>query len=333
MDDTLRIWLLENRPYTCLRRRLKHYGLLCQKLEPSLSWTTIMRQVYEALDRLWMTDFGVQWNRDRQYERNVRLYGKLEQRTDAWFASRNQMITASEVYKAIASDATRRELINSKLKPPATTATQSTAAPLLWGTRMECIAKQLYEEMTRCTITDVGCIVHPQIPFLGASPDGLIVPKHEDPPRYGRLVEFKCPYSKVYTEIPSEYIHQMQLQMACSGIPECEFAAFFFRRVQYAEWLQSVSKKGIFAVCPNGGVYHNTTTGPLEHWQVTLPPDTSLTFWVLDSILTRFVEADPHWLPTNYPAFQYVWEEVMRHRAEGTTAQNTRSSTIMMMDI
>jgi hypothetical protein len=99
---------------------------------------------------------------------------------------------------------------------------------LIWGTRFECIAKEIYENETRCTITDVSCVQHPVYPFLGASPDGIIFPTDpKDVRRRGRLVEFKCPFSRVAKDgVPAAYIHQMQMQMACTGRVWCDYVVF-----------------------------------------------------------------------------------------------------------
>ena len=142
------------------------------------------------------------------------------------------MITASEVYSVFGSESAKKEVMMRKLCPRKEGDGPPIAA-LAWGTRFEPVAKRLYEERTKCKITDVSCVQHPVYGFLGASPDGLIVP--DDPTdmrRYGRLVEFKCPMSRVEKpEIPMGYIHQMQMQMECTGIDECEYVEFRFKQV------------------------------------------------------------------------------------------------------
>jgi hypothetical protein len=56
---------------------------------------------------------------------------------------------------------------------------------------------------------------------LGASPDGLII---TEGPKYGRLVEIKCPYSrKVGNGIPEDYWIQMQIQLEVTNLYECEY--------------------------------------------------------------------------------------------------------------
>jgi hypothetical protein len=172
------------------------------------------------------------------------------------------------------------------------------------------VAKRIYEERTRCAITDVSCVQHPVYPFLGASPDGLIVPLDDDPRRYGRLIEFKCPISRpMKDEIPPGYVHQMQLQMECTGIDECEYVEFRFRQVSFTEWTRSKETKGCFAVYDSGAVVYD---------QEIDAEDCQMVYWILQSIKQDFVKKDPAWLSTHLPAFRAFWEEVLDHRKTGT---------------
>jgi hypothetical protein len=91
-----------------------------------------------------------------------------------------------------------------KLSPPKSETRNGTFLnnPLMWGTILEPIAKEQYELDTACAIKDVSCVRHRKYPFLGASPDGIIlVPTDRE--RHHCLVEFKCPKSrKIGGEIP-----------------------------------------------------------------------------------------------------------------------------------
>ncbi len=249
MEDLLAEWLLENRPYTHLNTRLKHFILFCQAQQPGLGYTRLRKLLLPIADALLSSDLGRLWMRDRCYERVLRMYGANDQRTDAWHAKRSEMITASEVYQIFGTDASRREVMMRKLEPRQPTEGSAPVPALIWGTRFEPVAKRIYEERTKCEITDVSCVQHPVHSFLGASPDGLIIPTFDDPRRYGRLVEFKCPMSrKPSDEIPPGYVHQMQMQMECTGIDECEYVEFRFKLVNYTEWKRSKETKGCFAV-------------------------------------------------------------------------------------
>jgi putative phage-type endonuclease len=238
------------------------------------------------------------------------LYGANDQRTDGWHAKRGEMITASEVYNIFGSESARMEVMMRKLEPRKEGSGVPIAA-LAWGTRFEPVAKRLYEERTKCKITDVSCVQHPVHKFLGASPDGLIVPDDDnDLRRYGRLVEFKCPMSRAEKpEIPMGYIHQMQMQMECTGIDECEYVEFRFKQVQYTEWSRSTVTKGSFAVYEDGRVVYDVTE---------VPDDAQMIYWILGSIKEDFVPKDPNWLPNHLEGLTKFWEEVLEHRKNGT---------------
>jgi putative phage-type endonuclease len=225
------------------------------------------------------------------------------------------MITASEVYSVFGSEAARKEVMMRKLEPRPQGDGPGIPA-LMWGTRFEPVAKKIYEEQTDCKITDVSCVQHPIYSFLGASPDGLIIPTGEDPRRYGRLVEFKCPMSRVEKpEIPAGYVHQMQMQMECTGIDECEYVEFRFKQVNYSEWNKSSDTKGIFEVYEDGRVVYDVD---MVH------EDAQGIYWILTSIKKDFVPKDPNWLPSHIEQLQSFWKEVLAHRAAGTRPEEKK---------
>jgi len=326
MDDRLAEWLLDNRPYTHLQRRLKQFILYCQTLQPGLSYTRLRRDVLSAAERLLQGDLGRLWMRDRCYERVLRVYGANDQRTDAWHAKRSEMITASEVYQVLGSESARREVMLRKLEPRVQGDGPGIPA-LLWGTRFEPVAKHIYEQRTNCTITDVSCVQHPIHSFLGASPDGLIAPNDPtDLKRYGRLVEFKCPMSrKPSDEIPPGYVHQMQLQMECTGIDECEYVEFRFKQVNYTEWARTTGTKGCFAVHESGSVVYDQELHEDAYQMI---------YWILASIKEDFVRKDPTWLPEVLPKLRVFWDEVVRHRTAGTKPEVTpKTSGVPSLDL
>ena len=276
-----------------------------------------MRLTHELMN----SEVGRLWVRDRCFERVVRMYGKNDQRTDAWLTQRGTMITASEVSKVWTSLASRLELLMKKLEPPVRAEGMNSIPALIWGTRFEPVAKKIYEDTTACDIIDVGCCRHPVYDFLGASPDGLIVPRlaDSDPLRYGRLVEFKCPMTRVRKEeIPIYYVDQMQMQMECTGIDECESVEFRFKQVNFTEWQSSTDTKGVFAVDPNGKVVYKPDDAMLHEWMPGLTDDYQYLWWVLSDIKKDFVPKDPKWLSDHLPDLRAFWDDVERHRRDGT---------------
>jgi exodeoxyribonuclease (lambda-induced) len=93
-----------------------------------------------------------------------------------------------------------------------------------WGLDTEPAARDRYEEITGTLVSLCGFAVHEEIPFFGASPDGLI---EED-----GLVEIKCPTTVTYTEwvigrvVPEQHKPQMLAQLAVTGRKYVDFFAF-----------------------------------------------------------------------------------------------------------
>ena len=253
------------------------------------------------------------------------MYGSNDQRTDGWHAKRGEMITASEVYGVFGSESARREVMMRKLEPRPPSDGPGIPA-LLWGTRFEPIAKRIYEERTKCTITDVSCVQHPVHTFLGASPDGLIVPNDAtDMKRYGRLVEFKCPISRAMkAEIPPGYVHQMQMQMECTGIDECEYVEFRFKQVNYSEWTKTSDVKGAFTVYEDGKVLYD---------QEVYEDNTQVIYWILSSIKEDFVPKDLEWLPKHLEGLRQFWNEVLDHRKNGTLPPKPEEKKMPSLDL
>lgn len=321
MEDALRTWILDNRPYTHLNARLRHFIHYCRSLEPGLSYTFTKRVVYRTAHKLFEGDVGKLWMRDRAYERVLRLFGVNDQRSSQWHAKRGEMITASEVYKIFGTPEARKEVMLRKLEPPSQGEGSGAIPALLWGTRFEPVAKKIYEQRTNCKILDVSCVQHPVHSFLGASPDGLIVPLNGDEKRYGRLVEFKCPMSRVEKpEIPIAYVHQMQMQMECTGIDECEYVEFRFKQVSFNDWMKStIKEKGCFAVYDDGRVVYDVEN---------IPDDGQVVYWVLQSIKEDFVPKDPKWLTDHLDQLKSFWDEVLEHRKNGTKPEDPKRPTL-----
>jgi len=273
------------------------------------------------------------------------LYGHDDQRTDAWHTKRGEMLTASEIYKAVhdASPALKHEIVMTKLLPrPASSGFGARA--LLWGTRLEPIAKHIY-----CTyiqggvqIMDTTCIPHRDHQFLGASPDGILVTADKNDFRYGKLVEFKCPISREFsndTPIPSTYYHQMQLQLECTDLDECDYVEMKFREVNYSEWEESTAQyKSWFAVAENGRVVYRDIDDKrdVQTWRKEMMPNLetewwATVYWVFEKYRLTTVPRDRTWLPTNLESFRAIWNTVQEHRAAGTLPDHPKEKTILTL--
>ena len=283
-------------------------------------------------------------NKVEKITKLLELYGKDDQRTPAWHAKRGQMLTASEIYKGLADStpAQKHELIMGKLQPKDYNASTGVRS-LMWGTRFEPIAKEIYIDINYGDIqlVDTTCIPHPTVPFLGASPDGVILTENTNDYRYGKLVEFKCPISRQFTNetpVPKEYYHQMQLQMECAGIDECEYIEMQFKEMTYTEWKDTPCRyKSFFAILEDDTYISKSINDSrsIPQWQqellAPLNCEYRLYYWGLVNWRAKTVPKQEDWLEQHLDSFQKIWEEILEYRKTGTLPQSPKEKTILVL--
>lgn len=271
----------------------------------------------------------------------LETYGQNDQRTDAWHSKRGEMLTASEIYKALpdATPSQKHEIIMGKLVPRPRTEGPGPRA-LVWGTRFEPIAKDIYASFSESElkIVDTTCIPHPTVSFLGASPDGIILTEGE---RNGRLVEFKCPISRLFsddTPIPNTYYHQMQLQMECTGLDLCEYIEFQFKCLSYSEWMDSKSLyKGFYAVSDDElqvkykDIQDTRDPATWRKEVLETSEDWNLVYWTLEKYRMKLVEHEKDWLEKNLASITQVWNTILEHRKNGTLPDHPKEKTILTL--
>jgi putative phage-type endonuclease len=272
----------------------------------------------------------------------LKEYGIDDQRTAAWHSKRGEMLTASEIWKAFgdATASARHELMMSKLTPRAPDVGSGVGA-LIWGTRLEPIAKEIYMKKEGLTIVDTSCVKHPEYPFLGASPDGILITPTLEDPRYGKLIEIKCPISRVFTDetpVPSHYMHQMQMQMECTGLDECEYVEFQFKTPKFSEWKDTqVEHKSLFAVSDSGNVIYKSTedTRDIGTWKREVLGETAeeyqFVYWALVFMRCMTVPRDPEWMPTHLPEMKSVWDDIVAHRTAGTLPNSPKDKGVLVL--
>lgn len=139
-----------------------------------------------------------------------------EQRSPEWYKMRENMITASDWASAINLNpySNRKKLLLKKLGHEGSQFSGNSATR--WGQKYEPVATLIYETREEKEIIEFGCIPHPTIDFLGASPDG-ITPD-------GVMVEIKCPPRRKITGIPPIYYWcQVQGQLEVCDLERCDF--------------------------------------------------------------------------------------------------------------
>lgn len=140
------------------------------------------------------------------------------QRSEDWFAARVGKITASRVgaILGVSKYRTAEDVMRSMVREAFGAAPEFIGNEATrYGEAHEQDALDSYTFATDSVVTPSAAVVHPDHPWLAASPDGLV---GDD-----GLVECKAPYRARYTAANEEYRAQMQLQMACTGRSWCDF--------------------------------------------------------------------------------------------------------------
>ena len=144
------------------------------------------------------------------------------QRTPEWYEIRRSLLTASDVasvlgikpyasYKGdIRADTLKKKLEN---KPFGNMFTAH-------GQKYEDEARDMMASVLGETVLDFGLLLHPDHPWLAASPDGVTLS--------GKCVEIKCPLKReiVPGHIPHHYVSQVQVQMSVCDLNETIFVQY-----------------------------------------------------------------------------------------------------------
>lgn len=93
------------------------------------------------------------------------------------------------------------------------------------GNELESVARQAYQELTMEPVETAEFVIHPDIPYAGASPDGYV---GDD-----GLIEIKTRAYHIQLDfilgkqgISGANMKQMQFQMACTGRDWCDYVSY-----------------------------------------------------------------------------------------------------------
>ena len=279
-----------------------------------------------------------------------------EQRTDAWYKFRHNLITASNAYIAFENANTQNQLIYEKCQPLSEQGDKfsyvNVDTPFHWGQKYEPVSVMYYEAEYDTRVGDFGCIQHDQFSFLGASPDGI----NNDPlrpNRFGRMLEIKNIVNREIDGIPKkEYWIQTQLQMETCDLDECDFLETRFQ--EYASESEFLEDGVEFTTSMKGewkGVimYFSTTEGrphyvykPLsmgseefEKWSEAKMDELCATrtdengikklgmcwikniYWRLNEVSCVLVLRNKIWFQNNIGQLERVWRTIEKERISG----------------
>lgn len=140
----------------------------------------------------------------------------IEQRTEEWYKARQTLISASDFGQALnrGEYGNQRDFIIKKVEGKSKEITYK--KPLLWGVKYEDVAIDIYSKRNSVEVFEFGLIKHPELDYIGASPDGIS--------DLGIMLEIKCPYSrKISGKIMEQYYDQIQGQLEVCDLDECDF--------------------------------------------------------------------------------------------------------------
>lgn len=165
---------------------------------------------------------------------------QYEQRTPAWYDVRKTLVTASDasailrktgdMCKDYISDfslsdsfadgkpcnpyCSQREYTLKKFDRAKSFGDGSVATQ--WGNRFEEIACNIYQRLTKSKVELFGLLLHPELKWLAASPDGVS--------DKGILLEIKCPYKRRIDSVPPfHYWVQVQIQLEVMDLSAADF--------------------------------------------------------------------------------------------------------------
>lgn len=290
-----------------------------------------------------------------------------EQRTPEWFQKRQNLLSASSIWKAIDKQCYKNNLIYEKCCPIDTGKYDrvNVNMPFHWGQKYEPVSQMYYEYKYDAIIREYGCIPHDTYVFLGASPDGINI--KENSSRYGRMLEIKNIVNRDITGKPKkEYWIQTQLQMECCDLNECDFLETRFKEY---DTKTDFDNDGTFLKTKENkykGImvqfYHNNkpfyeyapfqaTEEEFNAWYDKIMEKNSEKSWVkniywwLEEVSCVLIERNVQWFNAVLPELKETWDIIVKERKEGyehrkpkkrlkkNTTQDVNNENIKLIDI
>jgi len=274
---------------------------------------------------------------------------RILQRSEEWYKMRNNLLTASNIYKCFGSNSEKNQLIYEKCKEYNANANETvktneikfvnTDSSLQYGVRYEEITVNIYEKRNNVKIGMFGCIPHDTIKFLGASPDGIVITPESH--KFGRLIEIKNPKSReIKDDIKWEYWCQVQNQMEVCDLDVAEFIETKFseydNEYEYSNdgsftHTDDGNEKGIILYfCENGSPIYEYKPLDMEveeyelwfgekvnEYQSRNIPYVGSFYWKLDIFHVLYIERNHKWFNDNLYKMKELWNTILYEREYG----------------
>jgi hypothetical protein len=284
--------------------------------------------------------FEEEWQQ-RNIENVLMCEFKCEQKSVEWFKKRENVLTASNIVKILGSGVSKKRFIEEKCTDDNKQQWWgvSKITSLEKGNKFEEVSAFLFAKhflsSNNAKLIEVGLIIHPDIPYLSASPDRII--KFDE--NHCALLEIKNIENREINGIPKDdYWVQMQTQMEVCNINICYFLETEFIVVDLDSWLKndfqyyafeergaSISytdcqqKKAVylhyyFADDDIGTFIKNIQSKTKELDNVRHYCDVSYCFWYLKHFNLLSVKRNKKWFQSVLPEFDKTWQEIAEKR-------------------
>lgn len=341
-------WLLEPEDNVQLEQWIAAADTLTDSYEFSNSeqyYVDRIVEIYEEQYKVLIAQKKLQASNDipsRDILDNLLNREQIEQRTPEWYAQMTNIISASELGNLFASPRIRAKMVVSKTLPyeprnqPLAVPSDSMSA-FDWGIRFEPVVKQIYELKYKAIVKEVGRLYHQTDRRCTASPDGLVYESENDK-KTGRLVEIKCPVTRVIDgSVPKDYYAQMQMQLHVTGLKFCDYveASFSSKYNNLNEREGPGLYNGYIAL-----IRYSEIKGNQEFYYIYSPVNISTTWspeinedeeiveiipWRLIEWCEQTITRSEEWWVSMKPIFDNFWEDVEKaKRGEFVVPESTR---------
>ena len=275
---------------------------------------------------------------------NLRSIPQPQQRTEEWYLFRHNILTASNLWKIFNTESTYNSFIYEKCKPYSQGEKYGFISSLNWGKIFEPVSISIYEEKYNTKIEDFGCIINKNIPYLGASPDGINV--NIDSNLYGRMLEVKNIVNREINGIPKEdYWIQMQLQLECCDLEYCDFLETRFKEYEneddfYNKDSNDYEYKGIIISFTKDNETENKylpinfdiNRENIKNWKTDTINEMLLLgyqlkkeyYWYLDEFSCVVIKRNRLWFDKAKEQIKEVWDIIQKEKKEGYEHRNTK---------
>jgi putative phage-type endonuclease len=255
---------------------------------------------------------------------------KIEQKSEIWYKTRENLITASDFAQALGEGkfGNQADIYRKKVKPSSESNASFSNPFFKWGNMFESVANDIYSLMhSNVTIYEFGLLPHKELSFFGASPDGIS--------EHGIMLEIKCPYKRKIQfgdAVPKQYYYQIQGQLEVCGLNDCdyfecqfhlyasmgEFVANFEHTTYKGVIIEYLSPLDKTTSYKYSKVFVGTQT-PLSDAQAWIEENTKEDFvdiklWYLGNHNLQRVRLDKTFVDNKLLELKAVWDKIIYYR-------------------